>query len=77
MIAPHIAETLRSARAVVAAIERARIQDTAPISRPGIPCNVCHGWGFLPLSDAEIVRRTCEELRVYWETWPEGLEARR
>ena len=56
---------------------RREMQDTAPISRPEVPCNVCGGWGFLPLSDAEIVRRTCEELRVYWETWPEGLEARR
>ena len=56
---------------------RREMQDTAPISRPGVPCNVCGGRGFLPLSDAEIVRRTCEELRVYWETWPEGLEARR
>jgi len=56
---------------------RREMQDTAPISRPGIPCNVCGGTGMLPLSDAEIVRRTCEELRAYWETWPEGLEARR
>ncbi|SFI36268.1 hypothetical protein [Albimonas pacifica] len=56
---------------------RRELQDTAPINRPEVPCNVCGGTGFLPLSDAEIVRRTCEELRVYWETWPEGLEVRR
>ncbi len=56
---------------------RRELQDTAPIIRTGISCNVCRGRGFLPLSDAEIVRRTCEELRGYWETWPAGLEARR
>ena len=26
---------------------------------------------------AEILRRTCDEHRGYWETWPAGLEARR
>ena len=51
--------------------------DTAPIDRPEVPCNVCRGRGYLPLSDAEIVRRTCDEMRGYWEAWPEGLHALR
>lgn len=38
-----------------------------PINKGQIECNVCKGEGWLPLSDAEIVRRTCEEARrVYW-----------
>ena len=38
-----------------------------PIDKGQIECNVCKGEGWLPLSDAEIVRRTCEEARrVYW-----------
>lgn len=46
---------------------RREVQDAGPITREAIPCNVCAGVGFLPLSDAEIVRRTCEEARrVYW-----------
>lgn len=46
---------------------RREMEDTRPIIREAIPCNVCKGVGFLPLSDAEIVRRTCEEARrVYW-----------
>lgn len=41
--------------------------DFAPIDREPIPCNVCKGEGWLPLSEAEIVRRTCEEARrIYW-----------
>lgn len=32
-----------------------------------IPCNVCGGTGGLPLSTAEIVRRTVDEARrIYW-----------
>lgn len=46
---------------------RREVQDTAPITRAEVPCNVCEGVGFLPLSDAEIVRRTVEEARrIYW-----------
>lgn len=46
---------------------RREVQDMRPIDREPIPCNVCAGLGFLPLPDAEIVRRTCEEARrVYW-----------
>lgn len=46
---------------------RREVQDTAPIAREAVPCNVCKGLGFLPLSDAEIVRRTVEEVRrIYW-----------
>lgn len=46
---------------------RREVQDTRPIDRPEVPCNVCKGTGHIPLSSAEIVRRTCEEARrVYW-----------
>jgi hypothetical protein len=38
-----------------------------PIDKGAVPCNVCKGVGWLPLSEAEIVRRTCDEARqVYW-----------
>lgn len=41
--------------------------DTSRINRPDVPCNVCQGTGFLPLTEAEIVRRTVEEARrIYW-----------
>lgn len=46
---------------------RRELQDTAPIIRDPIPCNVCDGIGLLRLADAEIVRRTVEEARrLYW-----------
>lgn len=46
---------------------RREVADTAPIDRDPIPCNACGGVGFLPLSEAEIVRRTCAEARrIYW-----------
>lgn len=46
---------------------RREVEDTRPIEREAIPCNVCEGKGFLPLKTAEIVRRTCEEARrLYW-----------
>lgn len=46
---------------------RRELADLAPIDRAQIPCNVCAGVGWLPLSEAEIVRRTCEEARrIYW-----------
>lgn len=46
---------------------RRELVDTRRIFRPDVPCNVCKGLGFLPLSDAEIVRRTVEEARrIYW-----------
>ena len=46
---------------------RREMQDTAPIVRPEVPCNVFGGAGYLTLSDAEIVRRTVEEARrTYW-----------
>ncbi len=46
---------------------RREMADLRPITRDPIPCNVCAGLGFLPLPDAEIVRRTVEEARrVYW-----------
>lgn len=46
---------------------RREMQDTAPIIRAPIPCNVCGGRGYLPLSAAEIVRRTViEARRIYW-----------
>ncbi len=46
---------------------RREMVDLTAVSRPVIPCNVCGGRGYLPLSDAEIVRRTVEEARrLYW-----------
>lgn len=46
---------------------RHEVQDKAPITREPVPCNVCGGVGYLKLSDAEIVRRTCDEARrLYW-----------
>lgn len=46
---------------------RREMQDTGRIRRTAIPCNVCNGKGFLPLTEAEIVRRTVEEARrIYW-----------
>jgi hypothetical protein len=51
---------------------RREVQDTTRIMRAAIPCNVCAGAGFLPLSDAEIVRRTCiEARRTYWPQFAE------
>ena len=52
---------------------RREVQDTAPFTRAEIACNVCKGKGFLPLSEAEIVRRTCDEARLIY--WPQ-FEAR-
>lgn len=41
--------------------------DRSMLLRLKIECQVCNGTGLLPLSDAEIVRRTCEEARrIYW-----------
>ncbi len=38
-----------------------------PIGKGEVPCNVCGGSGWLPLTEAEIVRRTCDEARrIYW-----------
>lgn len=49
---------------------RREVMDTAPITRAEIPCNVCKGVGWLALSEAEIVRRTCDEARrIYWPNW--------
>jgi hypothetical protein len=46
---------------------RREVADMSPVFREPIPCNVCNGTGFLPLAEAEIVRRACEEARrVYW-----------
>lgn len=46
---------------------RRELQNTAPVIRDPIPCNVCGGSGYLPLTDAEIVRRTVAEARrIYW-----------
>jgi hypothetical protein len=47
---------------------RREVQDTTPIFRDAWLCNVCHGSGFLQLSDIEIVRRTVEEARRFY--WP-------
>ncbi|AZB63899.1 hypothetical protein EBL87_09180 [Cereibacter sphaeroides] len=55
---------------------RREMQDTAPISRPAIPCNVCGGTGFLPLSSVEIVRRTVDEARrLYWPEFERRIRA--
>ncbi|MBV7408172.1 hypothetical protein [Maritimibacter sp. DP1N21-5] len=49
---------------------RREVQDTRPAIREPVPCNVCKGVDFLPLTDAEIVRRTVEEARrIYWPDW--------
>lgn len=46
---------------------RREMIDAARFERPEVPCNVCGGVGFLPLDEAEIVRRTCEAARrLYW-----------
>lgn len=53
---------------------RREMQDTAPVTREAIPCNVCGGKGYLPLSSAEIVRRTVEEARrIYWPQFESRL----
>jgi hypothetical protein len=50
--------------------------DMTPINRETIPCNVCSGEGWLPLSEAEIVRRTCEEARrIYWPEFERRISA--
>lgn len=53
---------------------RREMADTAPVIRPAIPCNVCKGQGYLPLSTAEIVRRTVEEARrIYWPDFEQRI----
>ncbi len=52
---------------------RREVADSAPILRAEVPCNVCAGRGYLPLSDAEIVARTCEEARRLF--WPARVAA--
>ncbi len=52
---------------------RREVMDAAPIVRDAVPCNVCGGVGFLPLSDAVIVQRTCDEARRLF--WPEREKA--
>lgn len=50
--------------------------DTAAIIRPVIQCQVCNGTGLLPLSDVEIVRRTCDEARrIYWPQFEARIAA--
>lgn len=46
---------------------RREAMDMGAMIRPAAPCNACGGAGYIPLPDAEIVRRTCEEARrIYW-----------
>lgn len=46
---------------------RREVLGAAPIDHGSVACNVCGGTGYLPLSEAEIVARTCEEARrIYW-----------
>lgn len=41
--------------------------DRGAVLRPATPCNVCGGVGFVPLPDAEIIKRACDEARrLYW-----------
>lgn len=55
---------------------RRELADTTAIARPEIPCNVCKGLGFLPLGEAEIVRRTVEEARrIYWPEFERRIGA--
>ena len=42
--------------------------DLAPIDREPVPCNACGGTGWIPLSPAEITRRTAEHARQHH--WP-------
>ncbi len=51
--------------------ERRRGADLAPIDREPIPCNLCGGDGFLPLSEAEIVARSAAWARLNY--WPERI----
>lgn len=45
---------------------RARL-DLTRIDRDPVPCNLCGGDSFIPLPDAEIVRRAAEAARRdYW-----------
>lgn len=38
-----------------------------PIAHGEVPCNVCAGMGWLPLTDAEIIHRTCiQACLTYW-----------
>lgn len=47
--------------------------DTSRIDRPEVACQLCDGRGFLPLSAAEIVRRTVAEVKRlgYWRRFDE------
>lgn len=57
---------------------RRGVQDTAPIERDPIPCNQCHGLGYLPLSTEEIVRRTREDARRWhWPAFDQACESPR
>lgn len=50
--------------------------DLGMILRAVIQCQVCNGTGLLPLSDAEIVRRTVEEARrIYWPQFEARIAA--
>ena len=54
---------------------RREMQDTAPIRRDAIPCNFCGGYGFIPLSAAEIIRRTVAEAHQnYWPRFNRGTD---
>lgn len=47
-----------------------------PIDHGWADCNVCDGTGYLALSVAEIVRRTCEEARrIYWPAFERRVAA--
>ena len=55
---------------------RREVEDTRPVTPETIRCNVCKGLGYLPLSDAEIVRRTCiEARRLYWPEFEQRTKA--
>jgi hypothetical protein len=53
---------------------RREAEDTTRLNRPLIPCNTCAGLGFIPLSAAEIVRRTVAEARLtYWPQFEQHI----
>lgn len=55
---------------------RREVLGSVPIDHGSVECNVCGGKGYLPLSDAEIVRRTCEEARrLYWPAFEARVAA--
>lgn len=61
----------RQRAAAIAAAEQAVLAEPAwvrpLIDHDSVPCNVCKGTGYLPLTEDEIVRRIVTEVRrIFW-----------